>query len=437
MDKITKTVKYFLEKYNIQNNKTPILIAFSGGYDSMCLLDVVSQLNNNIIAIHLNHNWRAEESDQEEINCKEFCKKNNIKFYSEKLSLDIQKTETAAREARYNFFKKCANQFSSDIVLTAHNANDNAETIIYRIAKGTGTKGLNGIAEKRDIFYRPLLSIKRDEIELYCLKNNLSPNNDSSNSNIKYKRNLIRKNILPEFEKINKHSINAINSLSEIAKNEQDIIEEYLSTLKEPYSTKNFIIFSKAVQQKLLYNLIAKNNIEYDKTKITKALEFIIENQDSKSGKRLSVGKNIWIFVNNKKIALIEKQDYSQKILEIKKCGNYNFENKIFSINKTCENPTIYPKDSQLCAFVDLSNYKTLTLRHRMSGDIISPLGCCGSQKLKKYLNEKKIPQHEKDSLLFLAHKNEILWAPSLGISEKIKVVTRPTHVLELKIMEK
>ena len=437
MDKITKTVKYFLEKYNIQNNKTPILIAFSGGYDSMCLLDVVSQLNNNIIAIHLNHNWRAEESDQEEINCKEFCKKNNIKFYSEKLSLDTQKTETAAREARYNFFKKCANQFSSDIVLTAHNANDNAETIIYRIAKGTGTKGLNGIAEKRDIFYRPLLSIKRDEIELYCLKNNLSPNNDSSNSNIKYKRNLIRKNILPEFEKINKHSINAINSLSEIAKNEQDIIEEYLSTLKEPYSTKNFIIFSKAVQQKLLYNLITKNNIEYDKTKITKALEFIIENQDSKSGKRLSVGKNIWIFVNNKKIALIEKQDYSQKILEIKECGNYNFENKIFSINETCENPTIYPKDSQLCAFVDLSHYKELTLRHRMSGDIISPLGCGGSQKLKKYLNEKKIPQHEKDSLLFLAYKNEILWAPSLGISEKIKIVTRPTHVLELKIMEK
>lgn len=437
MDKIKKKVEYFLDKYNLKSTEKPFLVAFSGGYDSMCLLNVLSELNLNLIAIHLNHNWRGKESKKEEENCKYYCDKKGIKFYSETLTEDIQKTETAAREARYKFFEKCTKLFNTDIVFTAHNANDNAETVLYRLAKGTGTKGLCGIAEKRDIFYRPLLKVKREDIENYCRKSSLTPNNDSSNSNVKYKRNLIRKEILPQLCKINSDTINAINSLSEIAQNNQIIIEEYLKTLKNPYNTKNFMEYSKAVKLELLYDLFIKNNIDYDRYKITNALEFINENQNSKSGKKLSLKNDLWLFVNNKKIELVTVTPPSDLSIEIKDCGDYTFENFIFSIKNTNKIPQTYPKDSDGIAYVDLSKYKSLTLRHRKNGDLIQPLGCKGTQKLKKYLNEKKIPQHEKDSLIFLASENEILWAPTIGISEKIKVVTTPTHVLKLINMEK
>ena len=122
--------------------------------------------------------------------------------------------------------------------------------------------------------------------------------------------------------------------------------------------------------------------------------------------------------------------------IEITGAGNYEFENKIFSIAKIEKKPLSYPKDSQCMAYANLEGIKNLIIRHRKNGDIIKPLGAGGTQKLKKYLNEKKVPSHEKDKLIFLASGNEILWAPSLGISEKIKVVTAPTHMLKLTDME-
>jgi len=433
MEKIEEKVKYFLEKYSLLNSERPILIAFSGGYDSMCLLDIISRFCTNVVAIHLNHNWRGLESFKEEENCKCFCYEKGIKFYSETLSKNIPKTETAARTARYEFFERCAEKFNSKVIFTAHNANDNAETIIYRIAKGTGISGLCGIAEKRGIFYRPLLSVKREKIESYCKKHNLNPNNDSSNSDTKYKRNLIRKNILPQLESINPSVIEMINSLSEVANSENTIIEEYLKTLKNPYETKNFIEFSKAVQARLIYNLYTQCNLDYDRAKIKRAIDFIQENHTSKSGKAMSLNEISSLFVNNKIIEIIKKTSKTDFALNIVQEGSYELGGKIFIIEKAKDEPVSeFPNDCEFKAFVDLTGYEELTLRTRKDGDVIKPLGCRGTQKLKKYLNEKKVPAHKKDNMFFLASKNEILWAPSLGLSDKIKVVNKPTHVLKL-----
>ena len=158
-------IKSFIEKYNLSGT---FIVAFSGGYDSMCLLDMLDKEGYDVVAVHLNHNWRGDESKNEAICCENFAKLRGIKFYSETLDADIPPTETAGREARYDFFRRCAKNFNSNVVFTAHNYNDNAETVLYRIIKGTGIVGLQGIAEHRDIFYRPLLSMKRDDIEKYC-----------------------------------------------------------------------------------------------------------------------------------------------------------------------------------------------------------------------------------------------------------------------------
>ena len=402
---IAQEVKNFIEKYRLSQ---PFIVAFSGGYDSMCLLDVLYKSGYKVIAVHLNHNWRGNESDSEERNCLEYAKMRGIEFYSEKLSDNIDKTETAAREARYEFFRRCAEKFNSQVVFTAHNFCDNAETVLYRIIKGTGTAGLQGISEKREIFYRPLLKVSRDEIEKYCKDNNLRPNNDSSNNDITYKRNLIRKKLIPLMKDINPNVIGAINSLSQIA--------------KEDFENKN-------EQKYFVRNLLKENFIGYDKKKIDDICEFINDNKKSKSGKTISLSDNLYLFVSNKDIKVIEKSLKSDIEVKIKSVGEYKFDKYIFSLKNFEGNEFKYPKDSEYRAFVVFDKID-FTLRYRKDGDTIQPLGMQGKQKLKKYFNEKKIPNYKKDFIPLLCKNNEVMWAAGCGINDKLKVIDKPTHII-------
>lgn len=174
-----EVVENFLDEFDLKNPENTLLVGFSGGYDSLCLLDILNGLSQKygfkLVALHLNHNWRGEESLQDELNCKDFCTKMNIEFVSETLESDGPKTESVAREARYNFFLKHAKNYPNPAIFTAHTQSDNAETIIYRIIKGTGVKGLQGILPKRVIdgvpIYRSLfVYFKRTNRRLLQLK---------------------------------------------------------------------------------------------------------------------------------------------------------------------------------------------------------------------------------------------------------------------------
>lgn len=438
MNKIENTIKSFLKEYDLDKSNLVYLVAFSGGFDSMCLLYALNKIcKNKIIAIHLNHNWRGEESDNEELNCQNFCKTYGIDFYSEKLDSNIPHTETAARDARYKFFENCAKKFNSEIVFTAHNKNDNAETLIYRICMGTGTTGLQGISKHRKIYYRPLLSITREEIEKYSKKLNLTPNSDSSNQNTKYKRNYIRAKIIPILKEINPNVIDTINSLSEIAQEDNEIITNSVEQILTKISDKNKIKITKflsqptSVQKRIIYDIFTKNNLDYDRKKIENILKFIYENKSVKAGKTCSLTNNLWIYVNEKYFEITDKKQEIFTNIFIKKEGKFDIGNYIFEIEKFTKNVKKFPKDDENIAYVNLSNLDfEFELRPRQNGDIIKPFGMNGSQKLKKYLNSKKIPNHEKDNLLFLAQGNEILWSIGLGISDKIKITTLPTHKL-------
>ncbi len=429
MSNISDIVKSFIDRYKLEKDKSPYIVAFSGGYDSMCLLDVLSKLTDKkIIAIHLNHNWRGNESNREEDNCRKFCEQIGVDFYSEKLTSEIPKTETAARDARYLFFEKCAEEFLSDIVFTAHNADDNAETLIYRIAKGTGVDGLSGIAEHRDIYYRPLLSVRRTDIEKYCIDNSLCPNNDSSNTNIKYKRNLIRQKIMPLLKEINENAVSSINSLSETAKEDSLIWDELVSDIGD--STERFVSSPVPVQSRYIKRFLVTNGLDYDKERLSDIRASILNYSTSKSGKTLSLSTNLMLYVNSQKIEVLFPKSDFQISVKVDAEGEYETVYGTLKIEKVSKIPKIFPKDADNIAYVNL-NKIDFDLRVRRDGDIIFPLGNCGSQKLKKYLNEKKIPQHEKSSLLFLARNNEIFWAIGLGISDKIKVTNKVTHRLQ------
>ncbi len=440
MDLIEQTIKSFLADYAINNPERIYLVAFSGGYDSMCLLNCLKNIcSNKIIAIHLNHNWRGEESDIEEINCKNFCKNIAVEFYSEKLPDFIEKNETSARDERYNFFSKCAKKFNSKIIFTAHNKNDNVETILYRIAKGCGTKGLCGIAPNRDLYYRPLLNIERSEIEKYCKINNLAPNNDSSNKDLIHKRNLIRQNILPLLEEINPKILNGIARLITNANDDNQIINEYITNTKtqivydNKYSTKDFLTLSKPLQLRLIYELISPFVIQnYDRERFLNVLEFIEQNKKSKSGKTCSITTNIDLFINSDYFTIIQPKEKCLDSIIIKKAGKYEFNNKLVTIEPYKNIKTEQRDSNYILADLSGINFE-FELRTRQDGDFIQPLGINGHQKLKKYLNTRKIPNYIKDDLILLTSGKEVLWVVGVGLSDKIKVTKEPTHIIKIE----
>ena len=432
-------IKNFINSYNLCN-KT-IVIGFSGGYDSMCLLDILHKLKDEcaltIIAAHYNHNWRGEKSKKEQETCREFCKLRNIEFYTETADITVKKTETVARELRYQFFDRTLRKYNADAVFTAHNYNDNAETLIYRIAKGTGIVGLNGILPKRDLYYRPLLQIKREDIEQYCRNNNLIPNIDESNSDDIHKRNLIRNKILPMLKEINPEILSALNNLSVIAQTENSIIDEYMNSINEnlfdgdKIKTQVFLKQSEPVKLKIIYSLIYNSEIDYSLASIEGINNFIKATLKENKPSKCSLSKDCWLYVDKNIIEIITKSKKNTSKIPLKQIGNYEFINYIFSIQLLSE---YVKQSSENSACVDLSGYNLsdLVIRTRLDGDIICPLGTKGKMKLKKYLMSKNIPQHERDNLLLLCKDNEVLWVGGVGISDKIKTKTKPTHLLKI-----
>lgn len=449
-----ETVRNILKKYVNISCETTFIVGFSGGWDSMCLLDIMNKLSKEygflLVAAHLNHNWRGKESELEKERCLAFCEDNDITFISDTLAEGIKASEVVAREMRYDFFKRCAEEFEADAILTAHTKSDNAETILYRIIKGTGLNGLEGIRELRDLggykVIRPILNFARKDIEEYCIKNELYPNNDTSNANTKYARNNIRHNIMPAIKVINPNIENSLITLADIAAGNNKVINELMQnienqiTIGDKWLTQNFLILNSAIKQHFIYKLLVNNDLEPSFAKIQELINFIADNQKSKSGKTLSVSADKWLFVSHKYTYFVETCDFKKIEDEVivETIGGYCIgdDNNVV-IEETTEKIEKFPKAISNTAYVDLTNIGfPLTLRTRRNGDIIQPFGMQGKMKLKKYFINKNIPEHDRDKIILLCKGNEVLWAVGVGLSEKLRAKTQPTHKLKMEKME-
>lgn len=440
----------FLKKYHLED-KT-VIVGFSGGYDSMCLLDILSKVKDlpeffdfNVIAAHFNHNWRGEESLREQEVCRLFAASRGFEFYTKTAPSNLKKTENDARIARYEFFEEAYEEYDADAVFTAHNKDDNAETVLYRVIKGTGVIGLRGISEKRKYFYRPLLKTYRKEIMEYCKKNNLTPNEDSSNNNTEYKRNFLRLNVIPTLEKINPEVKEALNTLAENAISDNEIIEEYLSSIRprvfdvDRIRVEEYKKLSIPIKKRFVYEYVQLLGLDYDSKKVNEIFDFIESNIDKRNGSTLSLATAMWLYTDNKTVETIphKKQVLADKLkpIKIEKEGTYKFGETTFTIKKYAENELfIFPESTANFAYVDLSEEKfPLTIRARKEGDIITPFGMNGSMKLKKYMNGKGVSKHKRDDIPLLCSETEVLWVAGVGISNRIGVKIKPTHVIEVE----
>lgn len=311
-----KEVENFLEKYNINNKK--VIVGFSAGPDSTALAFLLSKLANKynleIILAYFNHNWRPQEALLEERFSQEFAKKINAKFYTKTAPINSVKTEDVARELRYSFFKETIEKYQTDIVFLAHNKNDNVETAIYRIIKGTGITGLCSIPEVRDTYYRPLLKITKEDILKFLDENKLAYKIDSSNEDIKHKRNLIRKEILPFFEKINPSYLNNIENLINNAIASRKIIDNELQNFKKEiildcgFNRELYLSKEKPLRYEFLNDFIGNNLKCRNFKNIKKIDDFILNNTSS----QISINRNLFLKIKKNKIFYVKHNNYDK-----------------------------------------------------------------------------------------------------------------------------
>ena len=240
---ITKVLET-ISKYSLIQNQDKIVIGVSGGPDSVCLLYALNELKDKfslkIYVAHVNHMLR-EEAELETKYVEKICANLNIQCFIKRIDIleESKKgkigTEEAGRVARYNFFEEVLQKVGANKIATAHNANDNAETVLMNIFRGTGVSGLKGIEPIRDgKFIRPIIECYRNEIENFCNENNLEPKIDKSNFENVYTRNKIRNIIIPEIEaQFNPNIVKSINRLSELVSNENDFLEKYCDDVLE------------------------------------------------------------------------------------------------------------------------------------------------------------------------------------------------------------
>ena len=322
--KVLETIK----KYNLIQSGDKIVIGVSGGPDSIALLNVLLEIKNeNIISFdmvvcHINHMIREEANDDEEY-VLEFCKRYNIEFYSkrieiEKIAKDLKiGTEEAGRNARYEFFSKILEKTSSNKIATAHTANDNAETVLMNIIRGSGTLGLKGIEAKRDNLIRPLIECSRYEIEKYCGENNLDPRIDKSNFENIYTRNKVRNMLIPYIkENFNPNIIEGINRLSDLSKQENEYLEKETEKVykKMLISAKNDEIILDLNQFNLQETVIKSRLVLYTINILfgtrsgieKKHIEDIIKLCSNNIGNKFLIpNKKVKVLVKNRKIFFI------------------------------------------------------------------------------------------------------------------------------------
>ena len=322
-NKVLETIK----KYNMIENEDKIVLAVSGGPDSICMLDILNDIKNDetidinfeIAVAHVNHMIR-KEAEEDEKYVKKYCEEKQIEFYSK--SIDVQKMannnkiglEEAGRKARYDFFDEILEKTNAQKIAIAHNKNDKVETVLMHILRGSGINGLKGIEAKRGKYIRPLIECERNEIEEYCTEKKMQPRIDKTNFENEYTRNKLRNLLIPYIKKeFNPNLIQTIDRLSNLVAEEENymdkqvenVYKELLISEKEKEIQLNLKIFN--IQEKVIKSRV----ILYTITRLfgnSKGLEKIhIEDiiklcSNNIGNKYLTPNKNIKILIKNHKI---------------------------------------------------------------------------------------------------------------------------------------
>jgi tRNA(Ile)-lysidine synthase len=422
-----------------------LLVAFSGGMDSVCLLHLLHQNGFQFSAAHVNYGLRGDESKRDELFAIDFCNSLDCPIFTyivndvSTLKAKGINLQQKAREIRYDWFQELKTKYSFDFILTAHHANDNAETVLLNIIRGTGINGLVGIAESRDDIKRPLLTFYREHIRYYLQAHNLSFVDDSSNASNDYNRNFLRHEVFPLLEKVNIQTIKHINDLSTLssvyhyAYNQliNEFIKHHVKQLSIDELTINIesLSISAAYLQYILHSVLSPYEFNAEQCKnMVRVLPIPAGNQFYSDTYLATTSYNqihISPKVNDKVVQL------PQSISQLP----FYFNNELFSI---IIEEVAYADIGEInlpgilyCSCVSLNQ---LSLAVHENGDKFKPFGMRSHKKISDYLIDKKVPLHHKKLIYKLTSNNNIIALLPFTIDNDAKVESSSKHILKITI---
>ncbi len=435
-------VEQVLQSCGVEREQ-PILVALSGGADSMVLVDILLKLGYSFHAAHCNFHLRKEESDQDERFVFDFCLENNVPLhvthfdtYSEADREGVS-IEMAARDLRYKWFRHIMQEHNFSWLVTGHHGDDMIETFFLNLSRGTGLRGLKGMSCCNGDVVRPLLPFSREEIESYCKKNNISFRTDSSNTDTAFFRNNVRHNIIPVMNELNPsffdtmmQNFHNLDEVWQIFEKEVDSVREQMVAEEGNMMLIPVKLIRGHPQRKaILFELLRPYNFN------PVVVSEIIESLEGIPGKQFF-----------SKTHRLVRDRYNLVLVPLSENGRNEFylQNGVSQLESPFdmtvrvfdrdENFSISRKPNQIHLDADLLEFP-LKIRHWQSGDQFRPLGMEQFKKLSDYFIDEKFSLVEKEhTWLLLSGDHDIVWVIGHRIDDRFKVTPSTKRVIELSL---
>ncbi len=456
---IFQKIKETIEKHSMLSGGENVLVALSGGPDSVFLLHVLNNLKEelklDLHTLYINHGLRPEESPLEIEFCKKLCETLKVPFITK--SVDVKSfakeksmnNQEAARELRYKVFEETAFETKADKIALGHNADDQAETLLMRLLRGSGPIGLSGIPPVRGMFIRPLIEIERQEINRYIQEEKIDFVVDSSNLRRDYLRNKIRFSIIPMMKEINPNIIETLSRTAAIFREEErhfDII--VVKTLMRLISRKSdsrielFLSPLEAMDKVILRRVLRR---VIDETKGLRRINFIhVEDiigliKTGKSGDRLYLPKGIRVIKDYSTLIFTTEPPVKLDTYMLEVPGEINLKEAGVLIKASIlESHKSEIKDLRLSA--DLAVFDAerlifpLVVRSRKEGNFFYPFGFGKRKKLQDFFVDGKVPRDERDRIPLIISGEDIIWVAGYRQDDRFKVVDETKKVLKLEV---
>ena len=432
----SRFLKYITEN-SLFDKKSKILLALSGGIDSICLADLLVTLNYDVEFAHCNFQLRGIESNQDQHFVKSLSMKyevpyHTIDFDTKEYALQHKVShQMAARDQRYVWFEKIRSEISADFIAIAHNSDDNIETFFINIIRGSGIKGLLGIKNKINFIVRPLMFSSRDEIIKYVTNNDLNYREDSSNSSDKYLRNKIRHNLIPLLKEMNP-------SIGKSISKELSILNNINSVYKETiHKNLNKIIINK--DDRIIISkvkLLSLSPLDVYVYEIFSPYGFSDLRNISNT---ITKGSGKQFFSPTHKLLFDREYIFLSKIIE-KETIETSIDSSVISIEIPikmcfCVTHEVDYNDNINNAYLDFEKLQfPLTIRAWKKGDKFIPLGMSCYKKLSDFFIDIKLSLLNKEKVYLLCSGKDIIWVIGYRIDDRYKVTskTKKMYIAEL-----
>ncbi|MGB5171900.1 MAG: tRNA lysidine(34) synthetase TilS [Eudoraea sp.] len=410
------------------------LVACSGGIDSVVLVNLLARLNLDFVIAHCNFQLRGYESDLDayfvedlarKVNRKAIIKDFNAEAHAEEKRLSIQ---LAARELRYQWFAKLLDQYQLIKLVTAHQSDDNLETFLINLSRGTGLDGLTGIPERNAFLSRPLLPFSRDDIMAYAQKEHLQWREDLSNEEDKYLRNKIRHDVVPALKDLHPSFLRNYETTRKYLQESSSLILDYKERLKKELFVEENGLFKISIEALSAYNPLKAYLYILFKDYGFKQWNDVENLLKASSGK--SIYSNTHRLIKDRDIVILERisiQDNEEWVIPLEKADiSLPLSLRISFVEKMDS----YAKN---ILYVDKETLEeNLVLRKYKKGDYFYPFGMKGKKKISKFFKDQKYNMIEKENQWLLCSGNNIIWVIGKRPDERFKVTQKTKTIVKI-----